>query len=52
MLIFYVSKGGEKYVSRSYVLKEHDMYQGEKDMHLVLKENATFISFLDTCLMC
>ena len=25
--------------------------KGEKDMHQVLKENATFISFLDACLM-
>ena len=26
--------------------------KGEKDMHQVLKENATFISFFDACLMC
>ena len=35
----------------------NDMYQrGERyassDMHQVLKENATFISFPDACLMC
>ena len=31
----------------------NDMYQREKDMHQVLKDNdATFISFLDACLMC
>ena len=35
----------------------NDMYQrGERyassDMHQVLKESATFISFLDACLMC
>ena len=26
--------------------------KGEKDMHQVLKENVTFISFLNACLMC
>ena len=52
MLLFYVSKEGEKYASRSYVLKERDMYEGEHDMHLVLKENATFKSFFNVCLMC
>ena len=35
----------------------NDIYQrGERyassDMHQVLKENVTFISFLDACLMC
>ena len=35
MFLVYVAKGGEKYSSwsymhRSYVLKEHDMYQGVK----------------------
>ena len=27
---FMLPNGGEKYASRSYVLKEHDMYQGVK----------------------
>ena len=30
MFLFYVAKGGEKYASRSYALKEHNMYQGVK----------------------
>ena len=30
----------------------NDMYQRGENMHQVLKENATFISFLDAYLMC
>ena len=39
MLLFYVAKWGERYVSRSYVLKGDDTF-------------IIFTSFLDACLVC
>ena len=39
IFLFYVVKGGERYVSRSYVLKDDDTF-------------IIFTSFLDACIMC
>ena len=39
MLLFDVAKRGERYVSRSFVLKEDNTF-------------IIFTSFLDACLMC
>ena len=39
MFLFYVAKGRERYIFRSYVLKEDDTF-------------TIFTSFLDACTMC